>query len=131
VSGHRRSAYLQQKEGILRIARQIRLIVALGVLLGLANGPMLHAEPKAKESANPLPAGTIPAWEALKDIQSKISGQVLAMHPITPKKGNPYYVFTIVDSATDEVKDAYVSARTGKLKQIIEHPAQEPPGLAE
>jgi uncharacterized membrane protein YkoI len=70
---------------------------------------------------------TISAADAVKIAEKE--GRILSLHRHEyPKKTGHYYRITVVESSENEVKDLYIDAKTGKVVQRIEHPAEMPPG---
>lgn len=69
----------------------------------------------------------ISAIDAVKIAEKE--GRILSLHHHEyPKKAGHYYRITVVETSENEVKDLYIDAKTGKVLQRIEHPAEMPPG---
>ncbi|MEO8325897.1 MAG: hypothetical protein ABI618_08615 [Nitrospirota bacterium] len=103
-----------------------RFIVTLGALslvLGVAlNEPV---EATVKMSKQP---GIISMQDAIKAATRTIGDYVISTDLFTDKGGVSYYRITVVGPA-NEVKDVYVGSKSGKVRQVIEHPDEMPPRL--
>ncbi len=99
---------------------------ALNLVLGVAlNGPVKSTEKMSKQLE------FISMQDAIKAATKMIGDYVISTDLFTDKGGVTYYRNTVVDTE-GEVKDVYVGSKSGKVRQVIEHPAEmRPPSPVE
>lgn len=106
-----------------------RFIVTLGTL-SLVLGVALNQPVEARVEMAKQP-GIISMQDAIKAATKTIGDYVISTDLFTDKGGVSYYRITVVDTE-NEVKDVYVGSKSGKVRQVIEHPDEmRPPSPVE